>query len=357
MADINFLVILMIINTIFGQPQHEGLQVRTETFKTSPGPYTNVEPMMISLGVRSKLQCLAQCDRTDDCSAVNYHKEDKTCELIHAHDLREAEHDDIQDGWVKGSKYTNDEDCIIPPPGQGDPPPHDCQGWYTRGCHSNGVYPIAPDDNHTAFDIYCDMDDDGWSVIQTRLNGNESFYDRNWLDYKRGFGNLTDEFWLGNDLIHILTTSSFYELKIELKTYDGQWYDAHFSEFSIGNETELYELFIADYIEGDADYGLDLNDGLQFSTIDSDNDYDMDNCAGDFNMGGWWFDTCAASDYLNGKYSPDGGLNSMQGIKWIQLNGGTGMSLMATIMKVRLQPEYYDDHYDYSSYSPSYSSP
>jgi len=33
-------------------------------------------------------------------------------------------------------------------------------------------------------------------VIQRRQDGTANFY-RNWLEYKKGFGNVTGEFWLG----------------------------------------------------------------------------------------------------------------------------------------------------------------
>ena len=36
-------------------------------------------------------------------------------------------------------------------------------------------------------------------VFQSRMNGSTDF-NRGWIDYENGFGNLTFEFWLGNFL-------------------------------------------------------------------------------------------------------------------------------------------------------------
>lgn len=36
-------------------------------------------------------------------------------------------------------------------------------------------------------DVFCDMKNGGWTIIQRRMDGNVDFF-RNWLDYKNGFG-------------------------------------------------------------------------------------------------------------------------------------------------------------------------
>jgi ficolin len=57
----------------------------------------------------------------------------------------------------------------------------------------------------------------GWTVIQRRVDGRENF-SRDWDDYKEGFGNLQDEFWLGNEKIHQLTLQGeFYTNEYHLK--------------------------------------------------------------------------------------------------------------------------------------------
>ena len=46
----------------------------------------------------------------------------------------------------------------------------------------------------------------GWVVIQNRYDGDENF-NRKWHEYKKGFGKLQADFWLGNELIHRITSA------------------------------------------------------------------------------------------------------------------------------------------------------
>ena len=80
-----------------------------------------------------------------------------------------------------------------------------CAELYKARQRISGVYTINPD-NAGAFDVHCDHTTagGGWTVIQKRLDGSVDYY-RGWDDYKRGFGNLNGEFWLGLDKIHRLT--------------------------------------------------------------------------------------------------------------------------------------------------------
>ena len=59
--------------------------------------------------------------------------------------------------------------------------------------------------------VYCDMEDNegrggGWTVIQRRGDyGNPpGYFFRNWTAYKEGFGDPSEDHWLGLDAIHSL---------------------------------------------------------------------------------------------------------------------------------------------------------
>ena len=96
-----------------------------------------------------------------------------------------------------------------------------CSELLRSGQTQSGVYSIDPD-SKGSFDVYCDMrtDGGGWTVFQRRQDGSVDFY-RGWNDYKSGFGQLTAEFWLGNDKIHRLTASRASSLRVELEDWNG----------------------------------------------------------------------------------------------------------------------------------------
>lgn len=46
-------------------------------------------------------------------------------------------------------------------------------------------------------------------------------FNRDWTDYKNGFGDPTKEFWMGNENIYMLTSNDEYMLRIELEDFEG----------------------------------------------------------------------------------------------------------------------------------------
>ncbi|XP_022095925.1 ficolin-1-like, partial [Acanthaster planci] len=82
-----------------------------------------------------------------------------------------------------------------------------CRNLHFRGIRQSGVYTIYPSKYPDGLEVYCDMDtaSGGWIVFQKRFDGSVNFT-RNWTEYRNGFGNLTGEFWLGNEILHQLTS-------------------------------------------------------------------------------------------------------------------------------------------------------
>ena len=121
-----------------------------------------------------------------------------------------------------------------------------CAELYKGGHRISGVYTINPD-NAGAFDVYCDQTTagGGWTVFQKRLDGSADFY-RHWDDYKRGFGNLNGEFWLGLDKIHRLTKQRS-KLRVDLEDFSGKSAYAEYNVFGVGDQGSKYKLSLGTY--------------------------------------------------------------------------------------------------------------
>merc|ERR1711892_1337585 len=108
----------------------------------------------------------------------------------------------------------------------------------------------------------CENDQLGGSftVIQNRKNGSEPF-DRNWDDYKNGFGTVAaldsaaceeGEFWLGNEYIYAMQNKGAANaLKIRMSRHDGQVGQVSYSNFKVASEREQYQLQRADGFKDD----------------------------------------------------------------------------------------------------------
>ena len=172
---------------------------------------------------------------------------------------------------------------IITTGNPGNPIPRDCKEVYQRGCTQDGVYTIDPG-WMKPFQVYCDMRNGQWIVFQRRRNGQENF-NRNWEDYKNGFGNLKWEVWLGNEKIHCLTFASCRaELRIDMGDNMGRKAHAIYDYFALESEHAKYTLRLGAY-NGTAGDGMrvcgstESNVNMPFSTPDRDNDKDSGNCA------------------------------------------------------------------------------
>ena len=86
-------------------------------------------------------------------------------------------------------------------------------------------------------------DGGGWTVFQKRLNGSVDFY-RTWASYKKGFGDLNGEFWLGNDNLHRLTAADDVILRVDLEDFEGNIKYAKYKTFELADEGKKYQLLI-----------------------------------------------------------------------------------------------------------------
>ncbi|ETN59249.1 techylectin-5B [Anopheles darlingi] len=184
--------------------------------------------------------------------------------------------------------------------------------------------------------VYCEQtyEGGGWTVIQRRMDGSVNFM-RDWQDYKRGFGTLRGEFWLGLDQIHRLTNVARHELLVQLEDFDGGRATARYDHFRIGAESVKYALLeLGQCVSCSAGNSLDIHLNESFSTYDNDNSKAHFNCAAKFG-GAWWFYKCHKSnlngEYLRGKL-PD--TEDSKGIMWNTFRGSK-YSLKSSKMMIR----------------------
>ena len=145
----------------------------------------------------------------------------------------------------------------------------------------------------------------GWITILQHI-GCDFDWNLPWADYKAGFGSIDDNFWLGLEKVHLLTSSQSYRLRVEVQDYYTEvWKSAEYWSFTIGDElNDKYRLEVDGY-SGDAgnalvyegDYanngcfGCYIHNGIEFATYDQDNDLGAGNCAA-LKGGGWWYNRC-----------------------------------------------------------------
>ncbi|XP_015777051.1 PREDICTED: fibrinogen-like protein A [Acropora digitifera] len=216
--------------------------------------------------------------------------------------------------------------------GQSSLPARDCLELLDRGFNTSGVYNITPDEQG-AFPVWCDQETSGggWVVFQKRIDGTLQFHRGKWSEYKEGFGDLSREFWLGNEKLHRLSYTRSQELLVQLQDSKGDIAHARYSVFSVDSESQKYKLTVGGY-SGSAGDDFGIHNGMKFSSIDEDNDLHKDFCGA-----GWWFHECS-STLLNGEYRNGNG--GVFWYRWRQHN-----LLNKTEMKIRTQKQRPLDQY------------
>ncbi|XP_052694200.1 ficolin-2-like [Crassostrea angulata] len=223
----------------------------------------------------------------------------------------------------------------------------DCKDLKLFGNDSDGLYTVYPDPlTETPIVVYCDMTTDGggWTVFQHRRDGSVNFY-RQWDSYKNGFGEASGEHWIGNDNLHKLTTLGTTELYVRLEAFSGVWYYAKYSDFKVADESDEYRLSLkAGSYKGNAGDGMDNHgstdpSGMQFSTIDIDNDNATGRCTF-ARQGAWWYNQCTLTN-LNGIYGNGDCLTAEQCNFWYLISSSYVGVKTSYIMVRRLENQFY----------------
>ena len=231
-------------------------------------------------------------------------------------------------------------------------PKRDCLEHKQVGVTVNGVYKIHQD-ILKIIQVYCDQTNDGsgWTVFQRRIDESVDFF-RDWEHYKQGFGNLRNEFWLGNENIFTSTLQGFYprgnELRTDMINDKKSRKHVKYVIFHIASASTKHTLHVSDFT-GDLSDRLKRLSKQSFSIFDADNDGNsVRNCGFQF-CAGWWFHGANRYDanlngfyYSGGKMGIDGHNRNIpaaySGIHWFShgFNEWDGRgSLSFTEMKVR----------------------
>ncbi|XP_038079161.1 ficolin-2-like [Patiria miniata] len=213
--------------------------------------------------------------------------------------------------------------------------PKDCSEALARGATNSGVYMVQPLDFSRAFEVYCDMETDGggWTVFQRRQDGTVDF-DRNFANYRRGFGDPESEFWLGNDNLHRLTAQDEYEFRVDLTDFEGNSAYAEYDLFRVGDAEGNFRLTVGAYL-GTAGDAMANHNNQPFTTKDRDNDnWGTKNCAKEYHSA-WWHNSCYYAS-LNGDYLGGTTDSYGKGVVWYQWKGYY-YSLKTSEMKFRMK--------------------
>ncbi|KAL3860366.1 hypothetical protein ACJMK2_010502 [Sinanodonta woodiana] len=237
-------------------------------------------------------------------------------------------------------------ECACPPGVRGVlceiSPMRDCYDLKTYFNMSTlGVYGIVfPEGNFTL--ASCDMatDNGGWTLIQRRVSDAVDF-NRNWTQYRDGFGELSANFWWGLQRVHNVITNRSMILRIDMWDWEGGYVYAEYDQFTLSDEAGGYKLNVAGYRgnAGDAiNYPASVfaSNHMKFSTFDRDQDTYYGNCAQTYGSG-WWHNACWAGD-LNGKFYNAGPYTSAihNGIEWYPWrHTSSRYSMKKTEMKFR----------------------
>ncbi|XP_033630602.1 ficolin-2-like [Asterias rubens] len=261
----------------------------------------------------SYINCGRDCILDPNCKSFNFLPCPNVCELNN--DTRAKHFEDFLE--TQGSVYfDSDEETPLFSVKPSFGCYRSCKELLDAGFNLSGIYTLYRDGLST--DVYCDMEIDGggWIVFQKRQDGSEHFY-RNWTAYKTGFGDLSGEFWLGNDNLLKLTSDDpkqIWELRVDIADWDNLVAFAKYNSFKVSGEK--YILYVGDFcINSSAADSLTYHHGRPFTTFDSDNDRLVeDNCARKY-VGAWWFNNCVLS-HLNGVYYQTGEVENHQGVLW-----------------------------------------
>nr|XP_045582807.1 techylectin-5A-like isoform X2 [Procambarus clarkii] len=175
--------------------------------------------------------------------------------------------------------------------------PVDCHDLLQAGYNQSGVYQLYPyrcERDEEEVRAWCDLEGErgGWTVVLARRKVPEQVnFNRGWREYREGFGDPQTEYWIGNRVLHELTSRRPQVLRVELEDWDEQSRWAEYQSFLVEEEDSLFRIHLSQYT-GNAGDAMKSHDNMYFTTSDRDNDsHSSTNCAVSYH-GGFWYHGC-----------------------------------------------------------------
>ncbi|GAB1600311.1 ficolin-1-A-like [Argonauta hians] len=187
---------------------------------------------------------------------------------------------------------------------------YDCQDIQEKNIEpdlESGVFAIKVS-GYPRKNVYCNFtNNESWTTISRRIH-EMNIFNRTWNEYAKGFGKGKGDYWLGNDIIHELTSTHKYKLRISMEGFRIKGNKAYsvYDSFRIGSRNLSYPLRLGKYLSDQSNGGDSFhptarcnetsNHDMTFSTPD----YGVSSSCARKLSGGWWFTNCGCSN-LNGE--------------------------------------------------------
>ncbi|XP_066910255.1 fibrinogen-like protein 1 [Clytia hemisphaerica] len=260
-------------------------------------------------------RCISICSLTPECRSFDYTLSLQRSGIYgecHFYDIDFEFYQDQQVRELKASSTTKYYSILML---------KDCAAWFNYGAREDGIYDVFLLGKYRRR-VFCLMQHagGGWMAFQRRFDGSVRFMNRNWREFKEGFGNEEGEYYLGNELLNLLTTDEGHDWLVRGTNWDGITQMKMIHNVIVESETDWYRL---NYDASDIDstfstvwYG-EVMRGMKFSTFDEDHDIaSTKNCAA--KHGGWWHKECHGVAmngpyWANEHYRPS---NDANGIIW-----------------------------------------
>ncbi|XP_033154690.1 angiopoietin-1-like [Drosophila mauritiana] len=152
-----------------------------------------------------------------------------------------------------------------------------------------------------SFEVLChsEIAGPGWTLVLRNL-GNANF-NRNWTEYKYGFGVWGSSFFRGLEVLHLMTRSQPHELYVVANLKDETTLSNHFDEIDVGGEPEGYRLKSIGKPKSKELLFMKSQVNAKFTTYDRNNAGTKTNYAV-MNNAGWWYSKKNQLSFTN---SPD----------------------------------------------------